>query len=308
MATIRNLTTAELSVVEAEHIFGRAPTCAARVNAGYVSAQHASLRWTGGRWILRDLGSRNGTFLNGDRLNMGEERPVKAGMRVSLGKPSEGGWELIDDSSPQVMAVPVEGGEPVLLAGELLAVPSSEDPQVTIYRGSESPWMLERADDATTAITNHQTFTAGARTWRFSCPEGIYQTALATSPNDLEVRHLQLSFSVSRDEEHVSLRMTCGGRSFDLGARSHNYLLLTLARRRLEDSAEGHPETSCGWVYQEDLAAGLDAGTSQVNLEVYRLRQQFGGLGVVDAANIVERRPRTRQLRIGTPHLVVVRL
>jgi hypothetical protein len=44
----------------------------------------------------------------------------------------------------------------------------------------------------------------------------------------------------------------------------------------------------------------------QLNLDVFRLRRQFAALGIVDAANIVERRPRTRQLRIGTARLQIV--
>lgn len=308
MATLRNTTTGETQLVEPEHIFGRAPTASTRMVASYVSAQHAQLRWTGARWVLRDLGSRNGTFLNGDRLAVGEERPARSGMTLSFGKATADPWVFLDDSPPIVMAASLDGGEPLLLSGELLAVPSENDPQVTIYRGTETPWLLERADAATTAITNSQTFNAGGRTWRFCCPETVCDTALATAQHDIEVRHMQLIFSVSRDEEHVDLRMTCGGQTFDMGARNHNYLLLTLARRREEEAAEGLPDTSCGWVYQEDLVRGLTIEPAQLNLEVYRIRQQFSALGVSEPANIVERRPRTRQLRIGTAHLTIVRL
>jgi hypothetical protein len=309
MARLRNLDSGETRIAEPLHIFGRAPTSSSRLAAGYVSAQHASLRWTGGRWVLRDLGSRNGTYLNTDRLAIGEERHVRVGMKLAFGKANNETWELLDDAPPPpVMAVPVDGGEPALLAGELIAVPSENDPQVTIYRSNEAAWLIERADEVTTAITNQQTFTAGGRTWRFCYSDAICETVQATSQTDLEVRHLQLLFSVSRDEEHVALQMTCGGRTFDMGARSHNYLLLTLARRRITDTADGIAETSCGWLYQEDLARGLHIDPPQLHLDVYRLRQQFGSIGVADAASIIERRPRTRQLRIGTPHLSVVRL
>jgi len=308
VATLRNTITRETQIVEPEHTFGRASTCTVRLDANYVSAQHASLRWTCHRWVLRDLGSRNGTYINGERVGFGEELPARIGMKFSFGKPNDVAWELLDDSPPPVMAVPVDGGSPVVLDGELLAVPSGDDPQVTIYRGSDVPWLLERANDATTAITNMQSFPAGGRTWRFCCPEGVWETALATTQHDLEVRHLQLLFSVSRDEEHVAIRMTCGGRTFDMGARSHNYLLLTLARRRMSDTSDGLPETSCGWLYQEDINRGAELEQRQLNLDVFRLRQQFDAVGVADAANIIERRPRTRQLRIGTSHLSVVRL
>jgi pSer/pThr/pTyr-binding forkhead associated (FHA) protein len=308
MAMLRNLLTGEAQLVEPQHIFGRAPTSSSRVDLGYVSAQHACLRWTSGRWVLRDLGSRNGTYLDGERLNVGEERAVHVGMRVTLGKRSEGGWELINDEGPAVMVLPLDNGEPVLLAGELIAVPSSEDPQVTIYRGTEGEWLLERADSATTPIKDLQTFSAGGKTWRFRCPELPYETSLASAQQDFEVRHAHLQFSVSRDEEHISLRMSCAGRSVDMGSRTHNYVLLLLARQRVDDTAQGLPETSCGWVYQEDLVRGMQIDPQQLNLDVYRLRRQFGASGVIDAANIVERRPRTRQLRIGTSNLSIVRV
>lgn len=308
MATLRRPATDECQIVEAEHVFGRAPTSSSRLNAGYASVQHASLRWTGKRWVVRDLGSRNGTFVDGERLGVGEERAVITGTRLSFGKPAEGAWEMLDDTPPAVMVVPVEGGTPLYIVGDLLAIPSSDDPQVTIYRGTESPWMIERADHATTTITNMQTFSTDLGAWRFCCPEPLYETALATGQHDLDVRHLQLSFSVSRDEEHVALRVACGGRSFDFGSRGHNYLLLTLARCRLSDAASGLPETSCGWMYQEDLCAGLNVAPTALNLDVYRVRQQLSGMGVPDAANIIERRPRTRQLRIGSAYLSVVRL
>jgi FHA domain len=308
MATLYNPASGETRLVEPEHTFGRAPTSSECIAAEYVSAQHAALRWTGRRWVLRDLGSRNGTYLNGVRIAAGDEQPVQKGMKLSFGKPGENTLELTDDAPPVVMAVPVGGGEPALLSGELLALPSSDVPEVTIYRASENLWLIERANAATTPITNLQTFEAGGQTWKFCCAESGGETALATVEHELQVRHLQLRFSVSSDEEFVSLQATCGGRTFDMGTRNHNYLLLVLARHRLQDAADGLPETSCGWVYQEDVTTGSDSSEPGLNLDVYRIRRQFGAIGVTDAATIIERRPRTRQLRIGAANLTVFRL
>jgi hypothetical protein len=47
-----------------------------------VSRRHAQLRNMGGRWILRDQGSTNGTFVNGMPVG---EHPLNAGDVVSLG-------------------------------------------------------------------------------------------------------------------------------------------------------------------------------------------------------------------------------
>jgi hypothetical protein len=307
MAKLREIASGQARLLEAESLVGRAPQCALRIGQRYVSARHAILRWTGDRWEIKDLASRNGTFLDGHKLHSGEEKVVHDGARIAFGK-LEQEWELVDTSAPSVMAVPVDGGEPVLLDGDLLALPSVDNPLATIYPNLHGGWLLEQPDESTTRISNLQVFEISGRAWRFCCPERILKTSIAGELPDLEVRRLELKFSVSRDEEHVALQASFGSRTFDLGARAHHYVLLTLARRRLEDAAQGLPETSCGWVYQDELAVRPAVSPSQLNIDVCRLRKQFASLGVSDAANIIERRPGTRQLRIGTGCISVLAL
>ncbi len=110
---------------------------------------------------------------------------------------------------------------------------------------------------------------------------------------------------MSRDEEFVELQLRAGGRTIDVGARAFNYMLLTLARRRIQDTKEGVPDSSCGWVYTEDLARALRVPEANVNLDVFRIRKSLEALGVAGAANIIERRPPTRQLRIGANRFVI---
>jgi pSer/pThr/pTyr-binding forkhead associated (FHA) protein len=306
MGYLRGVSSSHRHILEPEHLIGRAPSVALRIDHRYISGQHALIRWNGNRWEVKDLGSRNGTFLNGVRLNPGADYPLRTGSKIAFGKVLEQLWELTDDTPPSVMAVPVDEGIPVLIERDLLALPSNDDPQVTIYRNQEGLWVLEQPDESITPVVNRQTFEVAGRKWRFCCAESLCLTALASSPQDREVRHLQLSFAVSRDEEHVQLHVTCGGSTANLGARAFNYLLLTLARRRVADAAQGMPEGECGWIYQEDLAHDPSMAPPQLNIDVHRIRRQFAATGVLDAANIVQRRPRTRQLRIGTGYIVIV--
>lgn len=52
---------------------------------GFVSAHHARLRWDGAGWWLEDLGSKNGTFVNGDRIVAYAAQKVALGSRLRLG-------------------------------------------------------------------------------------------------------------------------------------------------------------------------------------------------------------------------------
>jgi FHA domain/Domain of unknown function (DUF1707) len=64
-------------------VLGRSRECDCVLAEPSVSRLHAELRRDGGRWLLRDIGSRNGTRLNGVRLL--DEAEVAPGDRVSFG-------------------------------------------------------------------------------------------------------------------------------------------------------------------------------------------------------------------------------
>jgi FHA domain len=286
-----------ISLLEPEHLVGRSALCALQLNETYVSAQHASFRWTSAAWELKDLGSRNGTFLNGTQIRGGQPCPVRRGAVIAFGQLDQE-WHMDADEAPRPMVVALDSSDrPFPLDGDILALPSADDPQMTIYRGSDGQWRIERSDEPVTFIENQSRFEIGGRTFRFSCPVSVASTT--TCERNREIRSVRLAFKVSRDEEYVHLRAECAGASFDLGSRAHHYLLLTLARHRLADATLQLPETSCGWVYQDDLVKALASSPPQLNIDIFRIRKQFSGLGILDASDIVERRPRTRQLRIG---------
>ncbi|MFB8139438.1 DUF1707 and FHA domain-containing protein [Streptomyces parvus] len=67
-------------------LIGRDPANGLRLNHETVSRLHAELSAQNGRWVLRDLGSTNGTCVNGQRL-VGAI-PVRDGDQVSFGRMS----------------------------------------------------------------------------------------------------------------------------------------------------------------------------------------------------------------------------
>src|SRR5262245_1639015 len=51
-------------------IAGRAETCALRLDSAQVSREHALLQREGPLWVLRDLGSKNGSWVNARRQSL----------------------------------------------------------------------------------------------------------------------------------------------------------------------------------------------------------------------------------------------
>jgi hypothetical protein len=65
-------------IKEGKHTLGRAPSCDVKIASNSVSKEHATLLAVGDKLIISDLDSRNGTFVNGvkiqnQRLNIGEK-------------------------------------------------------------------------------------------------------------------------------------------------------------------------------------------------------------------------------------------
>ncbi len=64
-------------------VLGRSPTCHVTLDDPLVSREHAQLTVRGSRVTVEDLGSRNGTLVNGDKLTSVHE--LRDGDRVRLG-------------------------------------------------------------------------------------------------------------------------------------------------------------------------------------------------------------------------------
>lgn len=64
-------------------VVGRRPSCDIRLEYPNVSSQHCEFRFENGYWRLRDLGSRNGVKVNGERT---ESKWLQPGDEVLIAK------------------------------------------------------------------------------------------------------------------------------------------------------------------------------------------------------------------------------
>jgi pSer/pThr/pTyr-binding forkhead associated (FHA) protein len=73
----------EIAVSGPEFIVGRAPECKLRPNSDMVSRRHCMISVEEGKATIRDLGSRNGTIVNGQKIT--SEQELKTGDKVKVG-------------------------------------------------------------------------------------------------------------------------------------------------------------------------------------------------------------------------------
>jgi hypothetical protein len=296
MAELRRTDGTRSCLLMTEHLVGRGPQCALRLLASYVSAQHALIRWDGRAWELLDRGSRNGTLLNGVALEPGRPSRLFKNSQICFGHTDEC-WQLVDAGEPQIMAVALDTGQALLGVQGLIGLPSSKRPQCTLYVDPDGVWKLEHANGELESVVDGQIIEVAGQQFRFCCPSSTSSTEKLTLAPQSGAPTLH--FAVSSDEDFVELSIEYPERKVALGSRSHNYLMLTLARQMLADRAASLPEGSCGWMDKETLADGFKITPQQIDGEVFRIRKHFAQHGLPESATIIERRPRTKQIRLG---------
>ena len=282
---------------------GRGPWVQLQLDDSTVSGEHATIYFDGGAWKLRDLGSRNGTYVNGNRIDLRIAHLLAEGDELAFGGARQAAWYL-DSLRPPGPTARTTLGEIITGEAGVLWLPRASEPEACV-RAQGGLWLLESAEESRTladgdALTlSGETYRLELPAWADSAPQRTETTLDASGSADLELR-----FVTSRDREHVLLEASSAGKQFPLGARAHNLPLLCLAERRLAERQDGITESECGWFYSDELRDAVQLDRVALNLQLWRATQAFGKLGL-PAERLIERRPDTQQLRIGFADLIV---
>ncbi|MEQ8278128.1 MAG: FHA domain-containing protein [Deltaproteobacteria bacterium] len=298
MGVLRRISDGVELPLSARTLLGRAASCTVVLDERYASSEHARIRFTNGRWMLRDLASRNGTFVNGERLDSGQSLALTPGQRLGFGDP-EATWEVVSTGAPHIVATDVATG--VKRSGlEVLALPDDDAPRLTVFADEQGRWVAEDADGALHDLASSPLVRDGDTTWRIEPPAPADETPMPQVAMTLENVHVELL--VSRDEDTAQVVVHLRGIKTPLEPREHAYVLATLARARQEDDTEN--ESDRGWVRVARLLDMLRCDENTLNVWIHRARQQVAAAGVQGAAKIVQvrrgyRRFGARQFSLG---------
>jgi hypothetical protein len=163
---------------------------------------------------------------------------------------------------------------------------------VSFYRSANLKWEMDDGLSTHELLHGHQ-YTFNDMKWVFIENEPIEDTYDHQQLFSKAKFHCYLS----PDEESVEVKIIINELELSLGEKVYNYLLLLLARRRLEDKSKGFKSEEQGWAFVNQLLQELsrellqDIDVYYFNVMIHRFRSHLKSIKPYGHlfANIIER-------------------
>jgi hypothetical protein len=276
-------------------LIGRSVLADLRLNSRRGSSEHANLGWYSERWVLRDLGSSNGTKVNGRPLFPGDRTTIALGNRIHFGDDDEV-WTVVDDDPPDPCAVLLGPQQYQWGQQSLLVLPSGDAPEASAFADLDG-WRVDLGSEVR-AVECGDVLNLQSGYWRLLVPDHTGSPHVRTAGPELDLSEMSLAFSVAPEKIAVTIQQ--GATSVAIPSRACLNTLVALARIRMRSNALLEGER--GWISSVELAEKLHYSPEKVNVDVHRLRKLFQDAGVRHAPYIIERDD-AKRLRIGVRHL-----
>lgn len=305
MGSLLHLVTRRSVYLNTRQLVGRSRRCDLSVRSRMASGEHAILWWSEGSWYVRDLGSTNGTWVDGIKLAVGQAHRLVRGTLLAFGDPDTA-WRMSSDTPPTPRVVNLDTGEAVDSAGPFVALPSPEEPTVSVY-WADGAWVSDH-DGELTELTDRTVITVDGQRFQLDVPDQLDGTVVDSDMLAISEHHLHRFRFVFRPLGSDQWCMDVERRNGALGLRrrSHHTTLYRLAALRLADIDAGRAEHEAGWVTYSEFARQLNLDLRTLRVHIHRGRQQLAKHGVCGADLLVERRSDTKKLRFGGSTITVV--
>ena len=274
MATLLNTQSKQEIILRSQHIFGRhSGACNTVLDNPEASRLHASILWNGTFWQLQDSSS-NGTYINNKPIVTGIKTRLMINDEIQFGAQNSCSWKFIEDHAPNSMLVPIKSASKAIELDGIVVLPDDSNPEITLYQQSNGQWICENQSGSET-IESGAKISTKTNSWYFIDANVFDETKQVNHNNNLKPAPINVNFSVSQDEEHVSLSIQLENKVIDLGERTHHYLLLILARKRMADKLKNLDDKEQGWIDKSLLCQQIGLDENHINILIYRFRKQL---------------------------------
>jgi pSer/pThr/pTyr-binding forkhead associated (FHA) protein len=312
MAYLSNHQTQNRCYLYAHHSFGRfAYSVDTLLTNPCVSKMHAVVEWKNDIWVIRDLSS-NGTWLNQNQLTKEEPLPLKIGDIIRFSDKEQLSFQVEDLSPPSDMLLPIthsnanqhDAARAAITLQHYHLLPNDQSPEIALISNQlTGQWYIEYVNEPhlePRLLQENDVIEYNNQHWKLQLSHLEDSTELNTAPQ-LEIEDLLCIFELSLNEEITKLKVKSPQKITNLHTRSHHYLMLSLARYRVEDAEKGLPSTEQGWVHTDRLLRDLGVDMAHLNIQIHRSRKQFADMltNVHNADNVIERQ--LRQVRFACP-------
>jgi len=248
--------------------------------------------------------SRNGTWVNGEHLH-NASTILMPDNDIRFGSAPRTTWKVVELAPPQAVLVPLQGNQPAIELKQIHVLPDAENPEVCIFLADDH-WSRE-TDHGVVALKDGEIITCDPYSWQYFSPQAADTTIGLNQYRHMTIDDILFSFQASLDEEHVEAIISQHDKEIKLQERVHHYLLLTLARQRLEDAKKGIDQDNQGWLDMGLLGKMLGLELNHINIQIFRARKQIADAmpEVFNLCQLVERRPGS--IRFGLPYFKVFR-
>jgi hypothetical protein len=275
-----------------------------------VSSSHASLWIEAGQVWLKDLGSRNGTFVNDDRVT--GATVVYVGDNIRLGPDMElrvhGEAELPTPSLAMMIQDETSGlqfplrSERFTIGGadtDHLSIPGAAPQAITVIAYPDGEVYLGDEEGEERPIRVGETFSVGGHELRLMTMAANYSATIEAEPARYPYVLKVTLDGVAGPE--ATIHDDVNDREHRVDAENRAVLLYVLGKQWLDDREAGKPRTECGWCSDSDVSVGIwgRRGTADANalhVLTHRLRRELKKAGFDPW--FIEKRRRALRIRI----------
>lgn len=255
-------------------VIGRSPAAQISINDPRMSRMHAMIWIENGEAWARDLGSTNGTIVNGRRISvpliLGRDAVLQIGdLAVQLRPQSAGRARLapvlwVEDAETGLRRS--VGDEPVHLGDT-----------ATLQQDHDAIWLEN--DEGRHSLSVGDAFHAAGRRWRLVDSEEAGTSTDFSSQNGPPYSLWVL------DHRRIVVRDLQSGREHTVSSSRRTRLLRLLGARLQQDRARRRPVEQQGWTSDDELGlavwgeAWLGSASNRLNVLIHRIRRELEDAG-----------------------------